>query len=264
VYVGLEVKTKSTIEDVAVSPKASARWPLVGVSLVTLMRVCTLLWLGLPAAAAAGAGAVGLDVGSANSVVAVARRGGVDVVANEASHRLTPSLVAFEGERRKAGESAASSRTGSPGNCVSPRLLLAAAAGAQVDYCGKRRQFSAVQLFAMLLRHLLDAADRDHGSELKEAVIAVPHRFTPALRRAVMDSAELAGTRCLGLLTEGAAAALDYALSRTDLSKDSERLVAFVDAGHTATQACVAAIKKGQLRMVAHTHAEGAGGQVHT
>jgi heat shock protein 4 len=251
------------------------------------MRAGIVLWLlGVPTARAAGAGAVGLDIGSSNSVVAVARRGGVDVVANEVSHRLTPSLVGFDGQMRKIGESAAVARTSSPGNIIPARALIGLTlamarrlqpapapalvssgdgdcdVAAAVEYCGERRTFSGVQLLAMLLRHLLDMADRDHGSAIGEAMIAVPQRFTPAQRRAVMDASELAGTRCLGLVSEGAAAALDYTLARPTLPADADRLVAFVDAGHAGTQACVAAVRRGRVRVLAHTCALGAGGQV--
>lgn len=251
------------------------------------MRAGAVLWLlGVPTARAAGAGAVGLDIGSSNSVVAVARRGGVDVVANEVSHRLTPSLVGFDGRMRKIGESAAAARTSSPGNVVPARALIGLSlemarrlqpalapalvssgdgvcdAAAELEYCGERRAFSGVQLLAMLLRHLLDLANRDHGSPIGEAIVAVPHSFTPAQRRAVLDASELAGTRCLGLVSEGAAAALDYALSRPDLPTDSDRLVAFVDAGYSGTQACVAAVRRGRVRVLAHSCALGAGGEV--
>jgi heat shock protein 4 len=257
-----------------------AGWP-------KLMRAGAVLWLlGVPAVRAAGAGAVGLDIGSSNSVVAVARRGGVDVVANEVSHRLTPSLVGFDGRMRKIGESAAAARTSSPGSVISacalvglslamarrlqpaPAPTLVASgdesydAAAEMEYCGERRAFSGVQLLAMLLRHLLDMADRDHGSPIGEAVVAVPARFTPAQRRAVLDATELAGTRCLGLVSDGAAVALDYALSRPGLPTDSDRLVAFVDAGYSGTQACVAAVRRGRVQVLAHTYAQGAGGEV--
>ena len=51
-------------------------------------------------------GALGLDVGGSDSVIALARRGGIDIVANEASRRQTPTVVAFDGRRRWAGEGA--------------------------------------------------------------------------------------------------------------------------------------------------------------
>ena len=62
------------------------------------MRLLLHSWFCLATVSASGA--LGIDVGSANSVVAVTRRGGVDVVANEATRRQTPSVVAFDERRR--------------------------------------------------------------------------------------------------------------------------------------------------------------------
>ena len=62
--------------------------------------------------------ALGVDIGGANSAVATARQGGVDVLVNEASRRQTPSMVAFDERRRLLGQGAASQQTSSPANCV--------------------------------------------------------------------------------------------------------------------------------------------------
>ena len=61
---------------------------------------------------------IGIDIGSANSVISTARRGGVDVLVNEASQRQTPSMVAFNAQRRLLGQSAAAQQTSSPADCV--------------------------------------------------------------------------------------------------------------------------------------------------
>ncbi|EOD09692.1 hypothetical protein EMIHUDRAFT_50467, partial [Emiliania huxleyi CCMP1516] len=156
---------------------------------------------------------LGLDVGGSSSVIAVARRGGVDVLVNEATERSTPSLVGFDGRRRRLGLSASATRSRSPEDVIAPKRLVGpksaeslqprpavslktsgdGSVSAEVEYCGQRRTFTAVQLFAMLLRHLAATAERDHGSALREAVIAVPHRYSAEQRQAVLDAARLAG-----------------------------------------------------------------------
>ena len=156
---------------------------------------------------ASASGALGIDVGSANSVVAVTRRGGVDVVANEATKRQTPSVIAFDERRRFMGESASALRSSRPRGCVvGIKALLGCddseAGSDQVDYLGSKRAFSPVQIFAMLLHHLHLTAEREHGSALPECALAVPAHWGAAQRQAVLDAAEVAGTRCVRLISD--------------------------------------------------------------
>jgi molecular chaperone DnaK (HSP70) len=169
------------------------------------MRLLLHSWFCLATVSASGA--LGIDVGSANSVVAVTRRGGVDVVANEATKRQTPSVVAFDERRRFMGESASALRS-RPNGCVAGSKLLlgcddsATATTQEVEYLGRKRAFSPVQIFAMLLHHLHVTAEREHGSALPECALAVPAHWGAAQRQAVLDAAEVAGTRCVRLISD--------------------------------------------------------------
>ena len=245
-------------------------------SLILLATLCT---------SAAASGALGIDVGSTNSVVAVARRGGVDVMANEATRRQTPSVVAFDDVRRFMGESALPLRTSRPHSSVAackallgrsleqaeavrpapgPRLAADGATGGvvlEVDHLGGKRTFSPVQLLAMLLHHLRCVAEHEHGEALPECALAVPAHFGLAQRQAALDAVEVAGLRCVRLISEGAAAALDYLFGRrAELSATDDRHVAFVDAGASGVQVCVARIRRDELQVLSHAHAAGAGG----
>ena len=160
-------------------------------------------------ATASASGALGIDVGSANSVVAVTRRGGVDVIANEATKRQTPSVVAFDVQRRFMGESASALCSSRPQGCVSGSKALLGCDDSEtgtdqveVDYLGCKRTFSPVQIFAMLLHHLHATAEREHGSALPECALAVPAHWGAAQRQAVLDAAEVAGTRCVRLISD--------------------------------------------------------------
>jgi heat shock protein 4 len=62
---------------------------------------------------------VGFDFGNLNSVVAVARKRGIDVLQNEVGHRMTPSQVAFSGKQRFIGNEAAAQTQSNPKNSVS-------------------------------------------------------------------------------------------------------------------------------------------------
>ena len=233
------------------------------------------------------AGAVGIDLGGSNSVVAAAQRGGVDVLVNEASRRQTPSVVAFDERQRLLGQSGASQQARSPEDCVAdvktllglsleaarraqrqPAAELVAADGADEDATavvrlrGESHRFTATQLLAMLLHHLQRTAERETGDAVSECTVAVPLHFGAAQRRAVLDAAEIAGLRGCRLISDGAAAALDYVLGRPELPADTDHHVAIVDAGHGGVQVCVVRFRRDSLRIMSHAFAADAGAAV--
>lgn len=248
------------------------------------LALCSLL----PALAAAAGGALGIDIGGANSVVASARRGGIDVLTNEASMRQTPSLVAFSEQQRLLGQSATTEQSRSPENSVAGvkrfvGLCLAAAVALQrppaanivaadsdcepplfeVQLGGVTRRFSALQILAMLMHQLHRTAQRElHTAAFEGVAIAVPMHFTAERRRAVLDAAEVAGLPGVRLISDGAAVALDYALGRAELPPDTDHNVAFVDAGNDGVQVCIVRFRRGSLQLLAHDYAENAGGAV--
>ena len=229
---------------------------------------------------------LGIDLGGHNSIVATARRGGIDVLVNEASKRQTPSVVAFDERQRLLGQSASTQQARSPSDCVADikallgiasleaaQLVLrqpsaplidgdGAAPLVEVRLRGEARHFSATQLLAMLLHNLQRTAERETSDAVTECTIAVPLYFTAAQRRAVLDAAEIAGLKTCRLISDGAAAALDYALSRADLPVDEDHTVAIVDVGHLGAQVCVVAIRKDSLRILSHAYAPNVGGAV--
>ena len=247
------------------------------------MRHATACWLTLALASASGP--IGIDVGTVNSVTAAPRRGGVDVLVNEASRRQTPSIVAFDEQQRLLGQSATSQCVSSPENSVAEvKSLLgidadaaeklvphpsAALTGGDDDEVrlalrvrGAEQRFSATQLFAMLLHKLHRCAEHELGAPPAECTLAVPLHYGPARRRAVLDAAAIAGLRSVRLISDGAAVALDYALGRDDLSADKDRHVLFVDAGHSGVQACVVRLRKDSLQLLSHVYAADVGGAV--
>lgn len=157
-----------------------------------------------------GSGLIGIDLGNANSVVATPRRGGVDVLVNEASRRQTPSVVAFDERRRLLGEGAVSLLVSSPGKSASDlkirfdaSLQTAEADGElTVSVQGKEQHFSATQLIAMFIHQLRLTASRELGSPPSDCTIAVPLHFDAARRQAVLDAARIAGIRGARLVSE--------------------------------------------------------------
>ncbi len=173
----------------------------------TMWRLAALL-LNI-AAGANASGLLGVDLGNANSVIATPRRGGVDVLVNEASHRQTPSVVAFDERQRLLGEGASSHLVSNPAGCAAElkARLDASFTGAEeqlleVTMQGAVQHFSATQLLAMLMHHLCVTAASELKSVPSHCTIAVPLHFDAARRQAVLDAARIAGLRSTRLISD--------------------------------------------------------------
>ena len=205
---------------------------------------------------------LGLDVGNLNSVVAIARRNGIDVVLNSESKRETPSWVNFGAKQRFVGVAAGEKINMEPKNTVTnlkrligrkysdaelqadlPMLNFEVERGpddvplVRVQFMGESRTFCPEQLLAALLSELRHIGETDQGSKLTECVISVPMFFTEAQRRAYLDAAHMVGLNVLRLINETTAIALAYGIYKTDLPADKPLYAAFVDAGHSSLQA---------------------------
>ena len=86
-----------------------------------------------------------------------------------------------------------------------------------------------------------------------ELVITVPAYFSNAERQAVLDAADIAGVKCLRLLNESTATALNYGFfRRPDLHEKDPRIVAFVDLGHSKCTVTIASFLKGKMKIIIH------------
>ncbi|KAF3009367.1 hypothetical protein G7054_g8659 [Neopestalotiopsis clavispora] len=216
---------------------------------------------------------VGVDFGTLNTVIAVARNRGVDVIANEVSNRATPSLVGFSPKNRYLGEPAKTQEISNLKNTVSSLKRLAGRSfsdpdvqieqqyvsaqlvdvngqvGAEVSYLGEKRRFTATELVAMYLSKIKQTASTELKLPVNDLVLSVPAWFTDVQRRALIDAAEIAGLRPLRLINDTTAAALGYGITKLDLPGPEEkpRRVCFVDIGHSNYTASVVEFKKGEL-----------------
>ena len=143
---------------------------------------------------------VGFDFGNLNTVAAVARKRGIDVIANEASRRETATLVGFRDDQRTMGELASAQLTSNLNNTVNnfKKLLgkkwndpqvqseLASAfyrskeieggeIGVEVDYQGSMQTFTPEQITAMMLTQMRKTVEKDSNNQIKmqELVISV-------------------------------------------------------------------------------------------
>jgi heat shock protein 4 len=232
-------------------------------------------------------GVVGIDIGSADSIVASVGRGMVDIVRNEVSERVTPSVVGFTHRNRLLGEAAISLIKSNYSNtCRFPKLLLGkkisdpdmedekffqlckldtakdGAVGYAVDYMDKERVFSATEITAMLLTKLKDTTLNFTGAAPKDAVIACPSYFTDIQRRALLDAAEIAGIKPLKIMNDTAATALGYGIYRSNEFDEKVPVnVAFVSVGHSHFTCSIASFTKHQLTVLAESTDRTVGGR---
>ncbi|KAM3067448.1 adenyl-nucleotide exchange factor sse1, variant 4 [Clarireedia jacksonii] len=216
---------------------------------------------------------VGVDFGTLNTVIAVARNRGVDVITNEVSNRATPSLVGFGPKSRYLGEPAKTQEISNLKNTVgslkrlagrslkdpdvaleqdyvsAPLVDINGQVGAEVTYLGKKERYTATQLVAMYLSKVKTTASAELKLPVADMVMSVPAWFTDVQRRSLMDAAEIAGVKLLRLMNDTTAAALGYGITKLDLPGPEEkpRRVAFIDIGHTNYTCSIVEFKKGEL-----------------
>jgi len=230
---------------------------------------------------------VGVDFGSLNTVVAVARNRGVDVITNEVSNRATPSLVGFGPKSRYLGEPAKTQEISNLKNTVgclkrlvgrsftdpdvqieqkyitAPLVDINGQVGAEVSYLGNKEKFTATQLVAMYLSKIKSTAAAELKLPVSDICMSVPPWFTDIQRRALIDAADIAGLKLLRLINDGTAAALGWGITKLDLPGPEERprRVAFVDIGHSSYTVSIVEFKKGELAVKATTWDKDFGGR---
>ncbi|KAJ1866477.1 adenyl-nucleotide exchange factor sse1, partial [Coemansia sp. RSA 989] len=202
---------------------------------------------------------VGFDIGNLQSVIAVARNRGIDIVANEVSNRATPTMISFGSKQRFIGEPAKTQEMSNFKNTVGAikRLIgrsydepevqefesqfigsklcdVNGEVGVEVNYLGQATQFSATQLYAMYLGKLRETTSKELGGEMSDVVISVPGWYTDRQRRAVQQASQIAGLNCLRVVNDSTAAALGYGITKSDLPEDKPRNVARTRAYETA------------------------------
>ena len=231
---------------------------------------------------------IGIDMGNFSAYIGVARAGGVEVIANEYSDRLTPTYVTFNNSTRSIGQSSKAMEVTHAKNtiCNFKRLLgrkfqdshvqqekelnaysivegPAGSVNIEVDYLNERRRFIPEQITGIMFTKLKQITDTELKTKAVDCVIGVPCYFTDTERRAMLDAAQIAGWNCLRLLNETTAVALCYGIYKADLPEptDKPRLVAFVDMGYTSLQASIVAFNKGKLKMIATAFDTSLGGR---
>src|SRR5262245_19881197 len=156
--------------------------------------------------------AVGIDLGTTNSVVAVLEAGDPVVIPNAEGSRTTPSVVAFsKGGEVLMGEVAKRQAITNPDRTIRS-VKRHMGTGWSVDIDGKK--YTAQEISARILQKLKRDAEGYLGDTVSQAVITVPAYFDDAQRTATKEAGQIAGLEVLRIINEPTAAALAYGLDK--------------------------------------------------
>jgi molecular chaperone DnaK len=182
--------------------------------------------------------AIGIDLGTTNSCVAVMEGSDARVIENSEGARTTPSMVAFaEGDERLVGQAAKRQAVTNPENTlfaikrlvgrafddpttkkdedlVPYKIVKADNGDAWVEADGEK--YSPSQISAFILQKMKETAEAHLGEEVTEAVITVPAYFNDSQRQATKDAGKIAGLDVLRIINEPTAAALAYGLEKNE------------------------------------------------
>src|SRR5919197_5637227 len=157
--------------------------------------------------------AVGIDLGTTNSVVATLEGGEPTVIPNAEGSRTTPSVVAFSktGEVL-VGEVAMRQAVTNPDRTV--RSVKRHMGESSWRFRADGKEFSAQQISAFILQKLKRDAEAYLGDQVVQAVITVPAYFDDAQRQATKEAGQIAGLEVLRIINEPTAASLAYGLDK--------------------------------------------------
>jgi molecular chaperone DnaK len=192
--------------------------------------------------------AVGIDLGTTNSVISVVEGGKPDVVVNSEGSRITPSVVAFKGTDKLVGNIAKRQAALNPTNTFFEVKRFIGRRWDEVKEEAARAPFKVVEgpnggvriettegpkapeeISAMVLRKMVDDASAKLGYKVTDVVITVPAYFNNAQREATEAAGRIAGLKVLRIINEPTAAALSYGLDK----KGNETILVFDLGGGT-------------------------------
>lgn len=209
--------------------------------------------------------AVGIDLGTTNSLVAAVRSGETATLPDEDGQHSLPSIVRYTQDTVEVGALAAQSSAQDPQNTIVSvkrfmgRSLADIQAGEQSFpyefaesenglplFVTPQGQVNPVQVSAEILRPLIARAEKTLGGELQGVVITVPAYFDDAQRQGTKDAASLLGVKVLRLLNEPTAAAIAYGLD-----SKQEGVIAIYDLGGGTFDISILRLNRGVFEVLA-------------
>lgn len=209
--------------------------------------------------------AVGIDLGTTNSLVAAVRSGVAETLPDLQGEVILPSAVRYAADGVEVGAGAKAAAAQDPFNTILSVKRLMGRGIADVKQLGEQLPYrfvagesempfidtaagrkSPVEVSADILRVLRERAEATLGGELVGAVITVPAYFDDAQRQATKDAARFAGLNVLRLLNEPTAAAVAYGLDRGE-----EGVVAIYDLGGGTFDISILRLTRGVFEVMA-------------
>jgi molecular chaperone DnaK len=192
--------------------------------------------------------AVGIDLGTTNSVISIMEAGEPVVLVNSEGNRTTPSVVGFKDNNRMVGQVAKRQAVLNPKNTLfevkryigrtweevqeevkrSPYEVVRGDDGGVRFVIGDKK-YTSEEVSAMVLQKMVQDASTTLGEKITEAVITVPAYFNNAQREATQNAGKIAGLKVLRIVNEPTAAALAYGLDK----KGNETILVFDLGGGT-------------------------------
>ncbi|CAE6504410.1 unnamed protein product [Rhizoctonia solani] len=218
--------------------------------------------------------AIGIDLGTTYSCVAVWQNDRVAIIPNDQGNLITPSYVSFSDTGRLIGDAAKGQATMNPVNTVfdAKRLIgrryddaevqsdikhfpfkVVSKSGKPVivvEYRGETKTLTPEEILSMVLVKLKESAESYLGTTVTSAVITVPTYFSYLQRQATIDAGVIAGLNVIRIISEPTAAAVGYAIDR---QVPGERNVLVLDLGGGFFSASLTTVQEGvvEVRAVA-------------
>ncbi|MCA0894276.1 Fe-S protein assembly chaperone HscA [Microbulbifer agarilyticus] len=214
--------------------------------------------------------AVGIDLGTTNSLVATVRSGTAEALPAEDGKAILPSVVRYTDSGIEVGYGARAAAGDDPYNTLVSIKRLMGRGLADIKHFGEQLPYhfaedtggmpaietvsgavNPVQVSAEILKVLAQRGADSLGGELDGAVITVPAYFDDAQRQATKDAAKLAGLKVLRLLNEPTAAAVAYGLDKTEDGADSaDKTIAVYDLGGGTFDISILRLSKGVFEVL--------------
>ncbi|KAL8264140.1 hypothetical protein R6Q59_022270 [Mikania micrantha] len=220
--------------------------------------------------------AIGIDLGTTYSCVAVWKHSRVEIIPNEQGNRTTPSTVAFLDTERLVGDGAKNQIAMNPSNTIfdAKRLIgrrhsdlnvqadmklwpFKVIKGSEdtpkivVSYNGQTKEFLAEEISAMILGKMKETAEAYLKMDVKDAVVTVPAYFNDSQRQATKDAGIISGLNIIRMINEPTAAAIAYGLdNKSDITRKMNVLV-FDLGGGTFDVSLLTVDKKGTFEVKA-------------
>ncbi|OOF65944.1 Fe-S protein assembly chaperone HscA [Rodentibacter sp. Ppn85] len=209
--------------------------------------------------------AVGIDLGTTNSLIATVRSGQAVILNDEEERSLVPSVVHYGKNEKQVGVDAFAQASSDPKSTIisAKRLIGRSLADVQARYPNMPYDFvasenglpliitnqgkkSPIEVSADILAHLNRIAEQRLGAVVSGVVITVPAYFDDAQRQSTKDAARLAGLNVLRLLNEPTAAAVAYGLD-----SGQEGIIAVYDLGGGTFDISILRLSKGVFEVLA-------------